>query len=82
MALVQAQRDLADAKIARQRHVLEGATFTPAAGGGFNINGATFHFHGVQNIQELMEKLARLGKSNPSQTRGKFVNGGRFGGPQ
>lgn len=75
--ILEARRNLQDAELARKRFQLEQATVTPAgknAAAGFNFNGATLHFHGVQNVKQLMAEITKLSKKSATQRRGR--NGG------
>lgn len=48
----------------------QGGYVTPHGGGGIVIQNA--HFHGVQNIRQLVAELERFAKHGTSQTRGAF----------
>jgi len=75
--ILEANRNLQDAQLAQKRFLLEQSTVKPAgktAAAGFNFNGATLHFHGVQNVQQLVNEITKLSKKSATQRRGR--NGG------
>jgi hypothetical protein len=71
--ILEAQRNMQDAELARKRFLLERATVTPVgktAASGFSVSINNLHLNGVQNPKQLVAELSKLSKRSTSQSRG------------
>lgn len=71
--ILEAQRGLQDAELARKRFLLEQSTVSPAGktrAGGFTVHIGNLNLHGIQNVKQLQAELSKLSNRSTSQSRG------------